>query len=53
VFCVSSTEYQKIKNTTMDDGPPTVSQWEDRCVILSIYFRCSMIGALYISGVLW
>jgi hypothetical protein len=26
VFCVSSTEYQKIKNTTMDDGPPTVSQ---------------------------
>jgi hypothetical protein len=25
VFCVSSTEYQKMRNIIIDDGPPTVS----------------------------
>lgn len=25
VFCVSATEYQKMRNIILDDGPPTVS----------------------------
>lgn len=35
VFCVSATEYQKMRNIIVDDGPPTVS-------ILSKSLKCAV-----------
>ena len=30
VFCVSSSEYQKLKSKQMDDGPPKVRKWKTK-----------------------
>jgi hypothetical protein len=30
VFCVSSFEYQKLKNKLTDDGPPKVRKWKTK-----------------------